>query len=90
MVASHGTELKINTDTAAVFTVDTSAMGGFDSDEIVPKVDDQAVWLRSSYEAGNACLKFESANTSIGIDYKDRDATYSTGFLSFVLYEKIS
>lgn len=88
--ASHGTALRVNTNPGIVFTVDTSAMGGFDSDEIVPKVDDQAVWLRSSFEAGNTCLKFESANTSIGIDYKDRDATYSTGFLSFVLYEKIS
>ena len=89
-VASHGTELKINTDAGAVFTVDTSAMGGFDSDEIIAKVDADAVWLRSAFEDGNACLKFESANVSVGIDYKDRDATYSTGFLSFILYEKIS
>lgn len=87
---SHGTALKVNTDPGIVFTVDTSAMGGFDSDEIVPKVDEQAVWLRSAFEAGNTCLKFEAGNTSIGIDYKDRDATYSTGFLSFILYEKIS
>lgn len=88
--ASHGTALRVNTEPGTVFTVDTSATGGFDSDEYIAKVDDQAVWLRSSFEAGNTCLKFESANTSIGIDYKDRDATYSTGFLSFVLYEKIS
>lgn len=87
---SNGTGLRISTETAAVFTVDTSEMGGFDSDEIIAKVDDDAIWLRSAFEAGNACLKFESANTSVGIDYKDRDATYSTGFLSFVLYEKIS
>lgn len=87
---SNGTGLRVNTETAAVFTVDTSATGGFDSDEYIAKVDSDAVWLRASFEAGNACLKFESANTSIGIDYKDRDATYSTAFLSFVLYEKIS
>lgn len=88
--ASHGTALRVNTEPGIVFTVDTSATGGFDSDEYIAKVDDQAVWLRSSFEAGNTCLKYESANTAVGIDYKDRDATYSTGFLSFVLYEKIS
>ena len=88
--ASHGTALRVNTEPGIVFTVDTSATGGFDSDEYIAKVDDQAVWLRSSFEAGNTCLKYESANAAVGIDYKDRDATYSTGFLSFVLYEKIS
>ena len=88
--ASHGTALKVNADPGIVFTVDTSAMGGFDSDEIIAKVDNQAVWLRSSFEAGNTCLKFEAANVSVGIDYKDRDATYSTDFLSIILYEKIS
>lgn len=88
--SSSGTSLKVNTDAGTVFTVDTSAMGGFDSDEIIAKVDDQAVWLRAALNSQNCCLKFESANTSIGIDYKDRDATYSVGFLSFVLYEKIS
>ena len=87
---SNSTSLKLNTNAGTVFTVDTSAMGGFDSDEIVTKVDDQAVWLRASFEAGNACLKFEADRTAIGVDYKDRNATYSTGFLSFVLYEKIS
>lgn len=87
---SNSTSLKLNTDAGTVFTVDTSATGGFDSDEIVPKVDDQAVWLRASFEAGNTCLKFEADRTAVGVDYKDRNATYSTGFLSFVLYEKIS
>lgn len=88
--SSGGTSLRVNADAGTVFTVDTSAMGGFDSDEIVAKVDDQAVWLKAALNSQSCCLKFESANTSIGIDYKDRDATYSTGFLSFVLYEKIS
>ena len=87
---SNSTSLKLNTDAGTVFTVDTSATGGFDSDEIVPKVDDQAVWIRASFEAGNTCLKFEADRTAVGVDYKDRNATYSTGFLSFVLYEKIS
>lgn len=88
--SSGSTSLALNTNAGTVFTVDTSDMGGFDSDEIVAKVDDQAVWLRTTLNNKNCCLKFESANTSIGIDYKDRNATYSTGFLSFVLYEKIS
>ena len=88
--SSGGTSLKVNADAGTVFTVDTSAMGGFDSDEIISKVDDQAVWLRAALNSQSCCLKFESANTAVGIDYKDRNATYSTGFLSFILYEKIS
>ena len=88
--SSGGTALRVNDSAGTVFTVDTSAMGGFDNDEIVAKVDDQAVWLRAALNSQSCCLKFEAANTSIGIDYKDRNETYSTGFLSFILYEKIS
>ena len=88
--SSGGTALRVNAEAGIVFTTDTSEMGGFDNDEIIPRVDDQAVWLRSQFGDLDCCLKFEAGNTSIGIDYKDRNATYSTGFLSFVLYEKIS
>ena len=87
--SSGGTSLKVNAEAGTVFTVDTSAMGGFDSDEIISKVDDQAVWIRAELNSQSCCFKFESANASVGIDYKDRNATYSTGFLSFILYEKI-
>lgn len=88
--SSGGTSLKVNDSEGTIFSVDTSAMGGFDNDEIIEKVDDDAIWLRAILNEQNCCLKFEAANTSIGIDYKDRDETYSTGFLSFILYEKIS
>ncbi len=85
--ASYGTDLKVNTDAGTVFTVDTSATGGFDSGVYIPKADARAVWLRAYLGEQNCCLKYESANNSIGIDYAGRDATYSVGFLPFVLYE---
>lgn len=88
--SSGGTSLKVNDSTGTIFSVDTSATGGFDNDEIIAKADNDAIWLRAMLNEQNCCLKFEEANTSIGIDYKDRNETYSTGFLSFVLYEKIS
>ena len=37
--ASHGTALRVNTEPGIVFTVDTSATGGFDSDEYIAKVE---------------------------------------------------
>ena len=85
--ASYGTDVKVNSDPGTVFTVDTSATGGFESGTYVPKSDTRAVWLRAYLGEQNCCLKYESANNSIGIDYAGRDATYSTGFLPFLLYE---
>ena len=87
MAESYGTELKVNTEAGTVFTVDTSETGGFSSGTYEPKADDRAVWLRAYLGDQNCCLKFESGNVSVGIDYAGRDATYSTGFISFVLYE---
>lgn len=85
--ASYGTDLKVNTDAGTVFTVDTSATGGFDSGVYIPKADARAVWIRAYLGEQNCCLKYESANNSVGIDYAGRDATYSVGFLPFILYE---
>lgn len=85
--ASYGTDLKVNTDAGTVFTVDTSETGGFDSGVYIPKSDARAVWLRAYLGEQNCCLKYESANNSIGLDYAGRDTTYSVGFLPFILYE---
>lgn len=85
--ASYGTDLKVNTDAGTVFTIDTSETGGFDSGVYIPKADERAVWIRAYLGEQNCCLKYESANNSVGIDYAGRDATYSTGFLPFILYE---
>lgn len=85
--ASYGTDLKINTDAGTVFTVDTSETGGFSSGTYEPKADERAVWIRAALGDQNCCLKFESGNVSVGIDYAGRDATYSTGFVPFMLYE---
>lgn len=85
--ASYGTDLKVNTDAGTVFTVDTSEDGGFSSGTYEPKADSRAIWLRAYLGEQNCCLKFESGNVSVGIDYAGRDATYSTGFIPFVLYE---
>lgn len=85
--ASYGTDLKVNTDAGTVFTIDTSEDGGFSAGTYIPKADERAVWIRAYLGEQNCCLKYEAANNSIGIDYAGRDATYSTGFLPFVLYE---
>ena len=87
MAESYGTELKVNTEAGTVFTVDTSETGGFSSGTYEPKADERAVWIRAYLGEQNCCLKFESGNVSVGIDYAGRDATYSTGFVPFVLYE---
>lgn len=87
MAESYGTELKVNTADATVFTVDLSETGGFSSGTYEPKADERAVWIRAALGGQNCCLKFESGNVSVGLDYAGRDATYSTGFIPFVLYE---
>lgn len=85
--SSGGTDLKVDSNAGTVFTVDTSETGGFDSGVYIPKADARAVWLRADLNSQNCCLKYESANISVGIDYAGRDATYSTGFVPFLLYE---
>ena len=86
--SSNSTSLQYSTTNSTVFTIDTSSTGGFDSDEIIAKVDNSAIWIRSNLNNQNCSLKYESGNTSVGIDYKDRNTQYSTGFISFILYEK--
>lgn len=85
--SSSGTDLKVDSNAGTVFTVDTSENGGFSGDVYIPKTDSRAVWLRANLNSQNCCLKYESGNNSIGIDYAGRDATYSTGFVPFLLYE---
>lgn len=85
--SSGGTDLKVNTDAGTVFTVDTSENGGFSSGVYIPKSDARAVWLRANLNSQNCCLKYESGNNSVGIDYAGRDTTYSTGFVPFLIYE---
>ena len=83
---SSGTALRYGT-TSAVWKVDTSETGGFDSGKYLPKEVSSSVWLKNTSGGYDWCIKFESAG-SFGYDRAGRDNTYSTGFVSFVLYEK--
>ena len=83
---SSGTALRYGT-TSAVWKVDTSETGGFDSGKYLPKEVSSSVWLKNTSGSYDWSIKFESAG-SFGYDRAGRDNTYSTGFVSFVLYEK--
>ena len=85
--SSGGTALRVGT-TSAVWTVDTSETGGFSSDKYLPKEDSSAVWLKNTTGGYDWSIKYESGNASFGYDRDGRDGTYSTGFVSFILYEK--
>ena len=82
---TSGTALRFGT-TQAVWTVDTSATGGFSSGKYYEKEDANAVWLFCNSGGYNWSIKYETAG-SFGYDRNGRDNTYSTGFVSFVLYE---
>ena len=82
---SSGTALRVGT-TQAVWTVDTSETGGFSSGKYYAKEDSNAVWLLNNTSGYDWSIKFETAG-SFGFDRNGRDNTYSTGFVSFVLYE---
>lgn len=84
-----GTNLKVG-ETQMVWSVDTSATAGIPDGKFYPKEDENAVWLTGTMEDRDSYIKFESANSSFGFDYVGRDDTYSTGFVSFVLYENVA
>lgn len=83
--SSGGTALRVGT-TQAVWTVDTSETGGFSSGKYYAKEDANSVWLFNKSGNYNWSIKFET-DGSFGYDRSGRDNTYSTGFVSFVLYE---
>lgn len=86
--SSGGTALRVGT-TQAVWTVDTSATGGFASGKYNAKEDANAVWLINNTGGYNWSIKYETAG-SFGYDRDGRDNTYSTGFTPFVLYEYVA
>lgn len=85
---SNGTALRVGT-TQAVWTVDASETGGFSDGKYYPKEDSSAVWLFNSSGGYNWSIKYETAG-SFGYDRSGRDNTYSTGFVSFILYEYVA
>lgn len=83
----YSTALRIDTS-SSVWTADTSETGGFDSGKYLPKEVTSSVWLKNASGDYEWSIKYESANASFGYDRAGRDSTYSTGFVSFILYEK--
>lgn len=86
--SSGGTALRFGT-TQMVWTVDSSATGGFSDGKYYAKEDSNSVWLMNSSSGYNWSIKYETAG-SFGYDREGRDNTYSTGFVSFVLYEYVA
>lgn len=86
--SSGGTALRVGT-TQAVWTVDDSATGGFSEGKYYAKEDANAVWLLNVTGGYNWGIKFETAG-SFGYDRDGRDGTYSTGFVSLILYEYVA
>lgn len=84
---SSGTALRVGT-TQAIWSVDTSATGGFSSGKYLTKENSDAVWLKCNDGTYNWSIKYETAG-SFGYDRDGRDTTYSTGFVSFILYEYV-
>ena len=82
---TSGTALRVNT-TQAVWKVDTSATGGFSSGKYLTKENSNSVWLFNNNGGYDWSIKYETAG-SFGYDRNGRDTTYSTGFVSFILYE---
>lgn len=86
--SSGGTALRVGT-TQMVWTVDTSATGGFSDGKYYAKEDANAVWLMNADGGYSWSIKYETAG-SFGYDRDGRDGTYSTGFVSLVLYEYVA
>lgn len=86
--SSGGTTLRVGT-TQMVWTVDTSATGGFSDGKYYAKEDPNAVWLMNADGGYSWSIKYETAG-SFGYDRDGRDGTYSTGFVSFILYEYVA
>ena len=86
--SSGGTALRFGT-TQMVWTVDTSANGGFPDGKYYAKEDSNAVWLMNADGGYAWSIKYETAG-SFGYDRDGRDSTYSTGFVPVVLYEYVA
>lgn len=86
--SSGGTALRFGT-TQMVWTVDTSANGGFSDGKYYAKEDSNAVWLMNADGGYAWSIKYETAG-SFGYDRDGRDSTYSTGFVPVVLYEYVA
>ena len=86
--SSGGTALRFGA-TQMVWTVDDSATGGFSDGKYYEKEDANAVWLMNADGGYSWSIKYETAG-SFGYDRDGRDGTYSTGFVSFVLYEYVA
>lgn len=86
--SSGGTALRFST-TQMVWTVDTSANGGFSDGKYYSKEDSNAVWLMNADGGYAWSIKYETAG-SFGYDRDGRDSTYSTGFVPVVLYEYVA
>lgn len=84
---SGGTALRVG-ETQAIWTIDTSANPGFSEGKYYAKSNELAVWLMNTNTDGDYSIKYETAG-SYGYDREGRDTTYSTGFISFVLYEYV-
>lgn len=87
-VFDGGTALRIGT-TQTVWLVDESETAGLPDGKFYPKEDSNAVWLTSTHDDYDWFPKYETAG-SFGYDRVGRDDTYSTGFVSFVLYEYVA
>lgn len=85
---SSGTALRVGT-TQAVWKVDTSETGGFSSGKYLTKENPNAVWLFNNSGGYDWSIKYETAG-SFGYDRSGRDNTYSTGFVSFILFEYVA
>ena len=85
---TSGTALRVGT-TQAIWTVNTSETGGHSDGKYYPKENENAVWLFCNDGTYNWCIKYETAG-SFGYDREGRDNTYSTGFISFILFENVS
>ena len=86
--SSGGTSLRVGT-TQMVWTVDTSATGGFSDGKYYAKEDTNAIWLMNTTDGYQYSIKYETAG-SFGYDRDGRDSTYSTGFVPVVLYEYVA
>ena len=87
--SSGGTALRFGA-TQAVWTVDTSATGGFAEGKYFAKEDANAVWLFNNTGGYNWSIKFETSSGGFGYDRSGRDNTYSAEFVSFILYEYVA
>ena len=88
---SGGTNLVLDA-TQMVWTVDTSATGGFSESVIKAKEEANAVWLINTNGNNRYTIKYESDSSGnrFGYDREGRDSQWSKDFVSFVLYEYVA